>query len=76
MKTSRKKLTIAAPRGFCAGVDRAVANPLRPGRDAMGRVRAGRVLQAGQLGPALRLHRQGLQVQVWRRARRGRREDV
>ena len=24
MKTSRKKLTIAAPRGFCAGVDRAV----------------------------------------------------
>ena len=24
MRTSRKKLTIAAPRGFCAGVDRAV----------------------------------------------------
>ena len=24
MKTNRKKLTIAAPRGFCAGVDRAV----------------------------------------------------
>ena len=24
MKTSRKKLTIAAPRGFCAGVDRAI----------------------------------------------------
>ena len=24
METSRKKLTIAAPRGFCAGVDRAV----------------------------------------------------
>ena len=24
MKTSRKKLTISAPRGFCAGVDRAV----------------------------------------------------
>jgi 4-hydroxy-3-methylbut-2-enyl diphosphate reductase IspH len=39
MKTSRKKLTIAAPRGFCAGVDRAV----RIVEVALGKIRGTRL---------------------------------